>query len=560
VLFHRLTILILAFALAGCAVEGDADSVVRYQQGDNQQWAAPDWDDSGWDEAALLSIQDATGIMWIRQSIRTKKLKTLGLSVAGVVAREVYWDGVLIGSAGRVGVDKEAEVVGPVDRVFRIPDSLSAPGQHVVAVRISNFHKPSSITGLRMAIEHGEYRDLVGGSFNTGIIPLFFLGGFILIALYYAVLFINDYRRLPYLLTSLLCLSVAGLLTAESWRPLIGYTYNYHALRISLIDVLTGIVGLLLSATFAYQFRIAKKWIVIGALAVILSLALLLIEDHETGTYVAFVFSLLSALSISGWASLRGASGSYLALTGVVICLVTLIVSGYDFMEEAFFPAFGLLIVGLLTSVSLQIREERKQHAVAVATAVRLENQLLKKHLQPHFLMNTLTSIIEWVETDPEQGAKAIEALASELRKLSDVSGNRLISMGQELALCKAHLEVMGYRHGVIFELHDEGVDKGKMIPPAVIHTLVENAVTHNAYPPGEITFMLKEFFEANRRHLVLETPFLGESKDRQSSGSGLRYVEARLQEIAPHEWKLSSGAENGMWVTHIELPATGLM
>ena len=321
----------------------------------------------------------------------------------------MYWDGRLIGSAGRVGKDKDTEIVGPVDRVFRIPDSLSAPGQHVIAIRISNFHKPSGISGLRMAIEHGEYRDLVGGGFHTGIIPLFFLGGFFLIALYYAVLFINDYQRLPYLLTSLLCLSVAGLLVAESWRPLIGYTYNYHALRISLIDVLTGIIGVLLSATFAFQFRIVKKSVVIGILAIILGAALLLVEDHESGTYIAFIFSLLSALSISAWASWRRASGSYLALAGVVICLVTLVLSGFDFMEEAFFPAFGLLIVGLLTSVSLQIREERKQHAVAFATTARLENQLLKKHLQPHFLMNTLTSIIEWVETDPEQGAKAIE-------------------------------------------------------------------------------------------------------------------------------------------------------
>lgn len=222
----------MAFAVVGCTDKGEVNNIVRYQQGDNQRWAAADWDDSDWGEAALLSIQDTTGIMWIRQSIHTEEMNTLGLSVSGVVAREVYWDGVMIGRAGRVGKHREAEVVGPIDRVFRIPDSLSVPGRHVVAVRISNFHKPSGISGLRMAIDHGEYRDLVGSSFNTGIIPLFFLGGFILIALYYAVLFINDYRRLPYLLTSLLCLSVAGLLVAESWRPLIGYTYNYHSLRI----------------------------------------------------------------------------------------------------------------------------------------------------------------------------------------------------------------------------------------------------------------------------------------------------------------------------------------
>ena len=85
--FHRLALLILAFSLAGCAIEGEPDSTVRYKRGDNQQWATIDFDDSDWEEAALLSIEDTTGIMWIRQSVYTEALNTLGLSVAGVVAR-----------------------------------------------------------------------------------------------------------------------------------------------------------------------------------------------------------------------------------------------------------------------------------------------------------------------------------------------------------------------------------------------------------------------------------------------------------------------------------------
>ena len=101
------------------------------------------------------------------------------------------------------------------------------------------------------------------------------------------------------------------------------------------------------------------------------------------------------------------------------------------FLEYYFFPAFGVLIVCLLASLSLQSKKQRRQHETALVNAARLEIELLKKNIQPHFLMNTLTSVMEWIEEDPTTGVKFIEALADEFRILSEVS-NRA-----RLLLCK---------------------------------------------------------------------------------------------------------------------------
>ena len=497
-------------------------------------------------------------MLWLRFAVLAPQVETPGITVTGVVAREVLWDGILIGEAGTVGTSYETEQPGPIDAVFRIPDSLATPGTHQVAVRLSSFRRPPGATGLLMNIVVGDFTELRTTPLRSVGIPLLFLGGFVIIALYYGALFLGDRRRLPYLFTALLCLAVSLLLVTESWRPAIGYTYDLHTTRIALVDLFTGAVGLLLSVTFAIQFNVPGRWKILGGHLIGMVLALMLIKDHETGTYIAFAISLVIALSITGWAAWKRLSGARLALAGVVICMVVLVFSGYDFMEEAFFPAFGVLVAGLLTSVGLQIRDERWQHARTLATAARLENELLKKHLQPHFLMNTLTSIMEWVETNPSTGVKAIEALAAELRTLNDVSGEKQITMAQELALCNAHLEVMGYRQGVTFNLDAEGVDKAGNIPPAVIHTLIENAVTHNAYPPGEVTFVLREKQENNRRQLSLQTPLAGKRRKPRPEGSGLQYVRARLEEAAPGAWSLQSGEHNGEWVTRIELPYGG--
>lgn len=554
----RLLIATLFLLGAGCQPSSEniftTSTEANYQPGDDIRWAQPDWDDTNWPQSPILDLPDEPRLFWIRLDMPVHEVETLGLSIAGVVAREVYWDGILIGQSGRVGTDFNSEQVGPIDTTFRIPDSLASPGQHTIAVRVSSFRRPQSTSGLLMKFTSGEYRELTAASLRSAGIPLLFLGGFMLVALYYGVLYFADRRRLPYLFTSMLCLAVAALLIAESLRTTIGYTYDLHAVRLGFIELLTTIVGVLLATTFAIQFELHRRWVLAGMLIIAAGVALLLIEDHETGTYAVFAISLATALGVTAWAFRDRKPGASMALTGVTICFGVLLLTGHDFMDGAFFPAFGILIAGLLISVGLQTREQRDRHARALATTARLETELLKKHLQPHFLMNTLTSVLEWIETNPKLGARAIEALAAELRTLTEVSGEQLIPMSRELALCRAHLEVMGYRQAVQFELETTGVDTEAPIPPAVIHTLIENAITHNAYPPGKITFTLSETNADHQRQLILSTPLAGASREPRQEGGGLRYVRARLEEAMPGRWTLRSSEEADKWVTHIEI------
>lgn len=532
----------------------------RYHAGDDLRWAHPAWDDANWPRSTVLGLPDTLDIMWVRLDVPVLEVQTLGLDVKGAVAREVFWDGILVGKGGQVGTSAAGEQAGPIDTVFRIPDSLARPGNHLVAVRLSTFKRPPGTAGLLMHFVAGDYTSLVAAPLRAAGVPLLFLGGFVLIALYYSALYVADRQRLPYLLTAMLCLAVSALLAAESWRDTIGYTYDWHAVRIGMIEGLTAAVGCLLVATFAFQFRIPRRWTLMGGLAVAVGATLFLIADHEASTYAVFGIALVVAIGITGWALLAHQPGALLAFFGVLICLGALLVTGYDFMEKAFFPAFSVLVAGLLTSVGLQTRDERQRHAVARATAARLEAELLKKQLHPHFLMNTLTSLLEWVETDPATGARAIEALAVELRALNDISGERLIPMARELALCRAHLEVMGYRRNVQFELDAAGVDTDAFIPPAVIHTLIENAVTHNTHQSGKVIFTLRETFLSDTRRLVLQIPLAEAGPASPKEGGGLRYVRARLEEAAPGQWHLLSMEIDGAWVTQIDIKSGGFI
>ena len=333
-----------------------------------------------------------------------------------------------------------------------------------------------------------------------------------------------------------------------------GYDYDLHLVRLWAVTALTCAVGWLLAAVFVVQFGVPRGRAALAALAVGVGLCVAAAGGYDGKAYAVFAVSLACALAVTGWAAVRRRPGAGWALAGVAVCLGTLVTTGFRFLDAAFFPAFGLLTAGTLAGLGLQARDERERHAASRAEAARLEAELLRKHLQPHFLMNALTSVVEWVETDPATGARALDALADELRALSEVSGERLIPMCREIELCRAHLAVMGYRRDVRFSLDAEGVDPDAPIPPAVLHTLVENAVTHNAYPPGPVTLTLREQ-RADGRRLVLRAPLAGEPRGDGRDGGGLRYVRARLEEAFPGRWALSSGAEGGAWVTRIDLP-----
>src|SRR3546814_16789444 len=110
---------------------------------------------------------------------------------------------------------------------------------------------------------------------------------------------------------------------------------------------------------------------------------------------------------------------------------------------------------------------------MALYSAQRLELDLLKQHLKPHFLMNTLTALAGWIEESPHTAVRMVDALADEFRTLVDVSGRALIPLEDELALCREHLEVMGFRRAPAYVLDARLDPESTAVPPEVSLTLI---------------------------------------------------------------------------------------
>ena len=82
------------------------------------------------------------GIFWLRFRVHAPDPADRvpnGAWLSGRIAYELYWDGVLMVRNGVPANRYEDEVPGRLDVVPTFPESLTGPGEHVVAMRISSY-------------------------------------------------------------------------------------------------------------------------------------------------------------------------------------------------------------------------------------------------------------------------------------------------------------------------------------------------------------------------------------------------------------------------------------
>ncbi len=139
-----------------------------------------------------------------------------------------------------------------------------------------------------------------------------------------------------------------------------------------------------------------------------------------------------------------------------------------------------------LTANEATKRAETEQLERAVLEA-RME--ALQAQIEPHFLFNTLASIDQLIQTDPPRASKMQQSLIRYLRSaMPQMREGRRPSLGQQINLCSAFLEIMSVRmEGRLQPVVSvpEGL-KSAVFPSMMLQTLVENGIKHGLEPKPE--------------------------------------------------------------------------
>ncbi|WP_211240408.1 sensor histidine kinase [Haloglycomyces albus] len=117
----------------------------------------------------------------------------------------------------------------------------------------------------------------------------------------------------------------------------------------------------------------------------------------------------------------------------------------------------------------------RARHTIAAANL-----RTLRAEISPHFLHNTLSTIIGNIPTDPERARDLLTSFSDYLRYSFAAKGN-LATIGEELEAVEMYVELQQARFGerLDFQLQLEPDILPVPIPFLVVQPLVENAIRH---------------------------------------------------------------------------------
>jgi signal transduction histidine kinase len=187
-------------------------------------------------------------------------------------------------------------------------------------------------------------------------------------------------------------------------------------------------------------------------------------------------------------------------------------------------------------------RAEAATTVQAQTLLARTELVALRNKLNPHFLFNTLHSIIALTRKDAASAEKALLMFSDMLRYVLDTekAGHDDVPLQQELDFTRDYLALEALRLGQRLNVHwdvDEAATH-QAVPALSIQPIVENSIKHAFNPrsaPGHLTISAK--LDATRRELTITvgddgpgcTPDALGSLDA-SLGLGLKTVTRRLQ------------------------------
>ena len=224
----------------------------------------------------------------------------------------------------------------------------------------------------------------------------------------------------------------------------------------------------------------------------------------------------------------------------VHLLLLSLYVALWEVVERTTFSAvliyisIASVVYAIQANERLRIEEARATQAENLRTRAELE--ALRSQVNPHFLFNTLHSLMALVRHDPPAAEDALEKLALLLRHtLVAKRGAEDVLFSEELDFIQNYLALEQIRFGNRLRFEQAlGADTlACLLPPLTLQPLVENSVKHAiaVRPEGGLLRLT-----AQRRNgwLLLEVYDDGPGAELEeldmSMGSGLKITQQRLK------------------------------
>ena len=208
---------------------------------------------------------------------------------------------------------------------------------------------------------------------------------------------------------------------------------------------------------------------------------------------------------------------------------------------------FSSLIIILFESIfnmhALNISEKKQEQLMRQNAESQLE--ILKNQVKPHFLFNSLNTVISIIPDEPDKAIDYIQRLSKVYRYILEIKDSKLIPIQDELDCIRDYVYMLQVRFGenLQFELSEKGLNNHSHIVPLSLQILVENAVKHNIISNKKPLKIKIE--KGENDNLLVSNNLQIKSQKMPSTGTGLSNIKSRYEILTDRKVDIHHTSEN---------------
>ncbi len=226
---------------------------------------------------------------------------------------------------------------------------------------------------------------------------------------------------------------------------------------------------------------------------------------------------------------------------------------GVGFFSYLLMSAIHYIAIGY----EMMLESERQALALKLM-AQEAELRALRIQVNPHFLFNSLNSVLSLIKQNTTDAEIMIRRLADFFRKTLKHSTASLVTFQQELEVIEEYLAIESVRFGKRLNVEQQ-IDPATLqlfVPPLILQPLIENAVRYGvAQRLTEGTIKILSTIEESKLRVVISNPFDDDVDNKTGTGTGLKNVRLRLRTIYGTHARFQVIKENNIFNAELIIP-----
>lgn len=260
-----------------------------------------------------------------------------------------------------------------------------------------------------------------------------------------------------------------------------------------------------------------------------------------------------------------GALAAMLIATFVALVAATIVHALFASVDQDALPGFARFVFGtvaiaiLITALALRYFYVIDRWQAQTTAHARAEADALQARIRPHFLFNSMNTIVGLVRRDPATAERAVLDL-SDLFRAALQAGEVPSSLAEEVELAERYLAIEALRLGDRLQVQwsrHEPLPWRQPLPRLVLQPLVENAVLHGVsqLPEGGTIEISLSHADGLLRMQVGNPAPRRPRMDGGGTGHAQRSIAHRLSYAFGARAGMTSRAEDGYYRCELVVP-----